>query len=168
MSTEDIPLPMQEAIRDLIGDLVNKGCAVDKTDQRLALEPGTPLVLAEYVDADGDVAAVALADLEFACRSGSALVMMPPAVAEEAVAAGTLDGDMLDCFREVVNVLTRLVNSAETPHVKLKALYQAGELLPGELRTALRGERARRRDYVVSIEEYGEGHLTVLSRSQAA
>jgi hypothetical protein len=164
MSADDIPLPMLEAIRDLVGDLLSRGCAVDKTADRLELSPEIPVVLAEYIDEDGDVAGVAVADLPFACRSGSALVMMPPAVAEEAIRAGELDGDMLDCFREVVNVLTRLMNSSETPHVKLRAVYQSGQLLPGELRVLLRGERARRRDYAVTIEEYGEGRLAVLSR----
>jgi hypothetical protein len=167
MGTEEIPLPMLEAIRDLVGDLLSKGCAVDKSADRLELGPDTALVLAEYVDEDGDVAAAAVADLPFACRAGSALVMMPPAVAEEAVAAGRLDGDMLDCFREVANVLSRLMNSADTPHVKLRGLYQTGQLLPGELRTLLRGDGARRRDFVVAIEEYGDGHLAVLSRAAA-
>ncbi|MEO2006894.1 MAG: hypothetical protein ABGY41_22675 [Candidatus Poribacteria bacterium] len=32
----------------------------------------------------------------------------------------------------------------------------------------LRGDRCRRRDYVVSIEEYGEGRLTIISRQRAA
>ncbi len=168
MSNDEIPLPMQEAIRDLVGDLLSKGCAVDKNGEPLPFGPDDPVVLAEYIDEDGDVAGLAMADLSFACRSGSALVMMPPAVAEEALAAGQLDGDMLDCFREVVNVLTRLMNSAESPHVKLNAVYQGGQLLPGEVRTMIRGDAARRRDYVVSIEEYGEGRLSVMSRASAA
>jgi hypothetical protein len=165
MGAEEIPLPLQEAVRDLVGDLLSKGCAVDKAGERLPLDPGVPVVLAEYVDEDGDVAGVAVADLPLACRAGSALVMMPPPVAEESIAAGSLDGDMLDCFREVVNVLTRLLNSADTPHVKLRGLYQSGELLPGELRALLRGDGARRRDFLVQIEEYGEGRLALASRA---
>lgn len=167
-TTPDTPLPMQEAVRDLFGDLLSRGCAVDKAETPLDFGPDLPAVVVDYVDAEGGVAATLMADLSFACRSGSALVMMPKNVAEEAIAAGVVDGDMLDCYREVVNVLTRLLNSPDTPHVKLRRTYQTGDLLPGEVRTMLRGEGCRRRDYVVSIEEYGEGRLTVLSRAAAA
>ena len=162
--SSDIPLPMQEAVRDLFGDLLSRGCSVDKAEDPLAFGPEMPAVIADYVDADGIVAGTAMADLPFACRSGSALVMMPKNVAEEAIDAGELDGDMLDCYKEVVNVLSRLMNSADTPHVRLRGMYQTGELLPGEVRAMLRGDSCRRRDYVVSIEEYGEGRLSVLSR----
>lgn len=166
-TSPDIPLPLQEAVRDLFTDLLSRGCAVDKADEPLGYGPDIPAVLADYVDADGHVAGTALADVAMAARSGSALVMMPANVAEEAVAAGHVDGDMLDCYREVANVLSRLMNSATTPHVKLRRLYQTGDLLPGEVRAMLRGEGCRRRDYVVNVEEYGEGRLTVLARVES-
>lgn len=168
MSTNpDIPLPLQEAVRDLFGDLLSRGCSVDKAEDPLAFAPDVPAVIADYIDNDGAVAGTAMADLSFACRSGSALVMMPPNVAEEAIATGELDGDMLDCYKEVANVLSRLLNSADTPHLRLRGVYQTGQLLPGQVRAMLRGEHARRRDYIVSIEEYGEGRLTVVSRTAA-
>lgn len=169
MSTNpDIPLPLQEAVRDLFGDLLSRGCSVDKAEDPLVFAPDVPAVIADYIDNEGAVAGTFMADLSFACRAGSALVMMPANVAEEAIGAGELDGDMLDCFKEVVNVLSRLMNSADTPHVRLRGIYQTGQVLPGQVRAMLRGEQTRRRDYIVSIEEYGEGRLTVLSRIGAA
>ncbi len=162
----DIPLPLQEAVRDLLGDLLSRGCAVDKSEDRLTLDPETPAVIAAYVDTDELVAGVAIADLPFACRSGSALVMMPTTVAEEALEAASIDGDMLDCFKEVANVLSRLMNSPDTPHVKLGGMYRTGELIPGNVRTLLR-DASRRRDFAVTIEEYGEGRLSVITRSEA-
>ena len=164
----DIPVPMQEAVRDLFGDLLSRGCAVDRADSPLPLDPEVAGVVLAYVDEAGQPLGAAMADLPLACRSGSALVMMPGTVAEEAIEAGSLDGDMLDCFKEVGNVLTRLMNSADSPHVKLAATYRVGELLPGALRRLLRGEETRRRDYVVSIEEYGEGRLAVFGRTGLA
>lgn len=164
----DIPLPLQEAVRDLFGDLLSRGCAVDKAEDQLPHDREVPAVIVDYVDADGHVAGTAIADLPMAARSGSALVMMPSTVAEEAIAAGFVDGDMLDCYKEVANVLSRLMNSATTPHVKMRGMYQTGELLPGEVRAMLRGEGCRRRDYIVGIEEYGEGRLSVLSRAEQA
>lgn len=162
----DIPLPIQEAVRDLFADLLSKTCAVDASDDALGLTPTAPAVIAEYVDADGQVAGAAIADLPFACRAGSALVMMPANVAEEAVEAGSIDGDMLDCFKEVANVLSRLLNSADTPHVKLRGLFQSGQLLPGGVRTLINAE-PRRKDFTIAIEEYGEGRLSVVSRAAA-
>lgn len=161
----DIPLPLQEAVRDLLGDLLSRGCAVDKSEDRLELSPDVPAVVAAYVDTDDVVAGVALADLPFACRSGSALVMMPTTVADEALEAEQIDGDMLDCFKEVANVLSRLMNSPETPHVKLGAMFRTGELIPGPVRSLLR-DATRRRDFAVTIEEYGDGRLSVITRSE--
>lgn len=162
MASERIPLPVQEAVRDLLGELLNKGCAVEKAGAPLALGPGAPGVVADYVGDDDGLAGVAVADLPMACRSGSALVMMPTTVAEEAIGAGAIEGDMLDCYREVANVLSRLLNSPSTPHVKLRRVYRTGELVPGEVRALLR-DGTRRRDFWVDVQEYGEGHLTLIA-----
>ncbi|AXV05404.1 CheY-like receiver [Euzebya pacifica] len=161
----DVPLPDREALRDLFSDLLSKTCAVERIDDGVALSPGTVAVIAEYVDADGEAAGAAIADLPFACRSGSALVMMPPTVADEALEAAEIDGDMFDCFKEVVNVLSRVLNSPDSPHVKLRGMYRVGELLPGGVRTLLQ-DGDRRRHFTVDIEEYGTGVLTVVSRAE--
>ena len=158
--TPAVPLPIQEAVRDLFGDLLSRGCAVDKADEPLALGSERPGVVAIFVDAEDEVAAVALADVALACHAGAALVMVPQVVAQEAVAAGRVDDEMLDCYREVTNVLTRLLNSPETPHVKLHALKRTGELIPGGVR-ALLAEPAARKDFLVSVEGYGEGRLAL-------
>ena len=65
----DVPLPDREALRDLFSDLLSKTCAVERIDDGVALSPGTVAVIAEYVDADGEAAGAAIADLPFACRS---------------------------------------------------------------------------------------------------
>lgn len=158
-----IPLPVQEGVRDLIGDLLSKGCAVDASDEPLPLSPDTPSIIATYVDEDGAVAGVSIADLEFACRCGSALVMMPLSVADEAIAEGQFEGDMADCYREVVNVLSRVLNSTDTPRVTLGEVYRSGQLLPGPVHTMIRTS-PRRKDFTVAIDEYGEGRLSMVAR----
>lgn len=157
-----IPMPIQDDVRDIFADLLGRSCVVDKTKDVIPYGPEHPeVVIGDFILDDGTVGALVCADLPLAAYSGAALIMMPVGVAEEALKAGRIDGDMFDCFREVVNVMGRLLNREGTPHLKLRAIYRSGDLLPGQTRQMLR-EADRRKDFDVTIEEYGTGKLALM------
>ncbi len=54
---------------------------------------------------------------------------VPPNVAEEDLRNGGMPEHHVECAHEVVNVLSRLLNSASTPHLRLGKTHQ----LPCEL-----------------------------------
>lgn len=167
-SQAPIPMPLQEEVREIFADLLGRGCSVDKTKSTIPFGPAEPqVVLGDFILDDGSVGAVVLADLAFAAYAGAALVMMPVGIAEEALAAGHVDGDMFDCFQECVNVMGRLLNREGTPHLKLRAVYRSGDMMPGQTRMMLRNAD-RRKDFDVAIEEYGTGKLAIMVTGEAA
>ncbi|WP_336250722.1 hypothetical protein [Stomatohabitans albus] len=165
---DPIPMPLQDDVREIFGDLFGRGCTVEKTKDRIPFGPDQEeIVLGDFILDDGSVGAVVSADLAMAAYAGAALVMMPVGIAEEALSAGRIDGDMFDCFREVVNVMGRLLNRESTPHLRLRAIYRSGDILPGQTRTMLR-QADRRKDFDVAIEEYGTGKLAIMVKGTAA
>jgi hypothetical protein len=156
------PVPIQEDIRDLLGDLLGCGIAVDKTAP-LELDEGTPGVVASYVTADGDVGALCVLDASCVVLVAAALVMVPPTVAKEQVSAGSIEENHLDVAHEVVNVLARLLNTPRTPHLRLEALHRVPGELPDQV-AALLASPEFRRDFVATIEGYGEGRVGILVR----
>lgn len=154
------PVPIQEDVRDLLVDLLGRGVAADKVAP-LELEDDVPAAVAEFVDDDDGTACLCIIDGPFAVRVGAALVMVPPNVAEEDLASGDLPEHHLDSVKEVVNIFGRMLNSASTPHVRLAALHRwPGALPPGVVE--LLGAPEYRRDFVVTVEGYGEGRFSLL------
>ncbi len=155
------PVPIQEDIRDLLHELLGRGVAADKVGP-LELEDDAPHAIAEFVTDDDEVGALCLFDGEFAIRVGAALVMVPPAAAEEAIAKGNDVDQFYEYVQEVVNILSRLLNSASTPHLRLRTVHRLpGEDLPDGVVT-LRDRPEYRRDFAVFVDGYGEGRISLL------
>lgn len=154
------PVPIQEDIRDLLGDLLGRGVAVDKTTP-LAFEEDQNGVIASYVTEAGEVGALCVCDAPFAILVGAALVMVPANVAKEQIKAGIVDESHLEFTHEVVNILARLLNTPRTPHLKLAELHQVPGELPEPIGSLLAAPEFRR-DFVATIEGYGEGRVSIL------
>jgi hypothetical protein len=89
--------------------------------------------------------------------------MMGSGEAASALESGTLTGDLVEFYREVVNVLSRLLNSPSTPHVVLADVFEAPGQVPADV-ASVALEPAVRYDYRVSIDSYGAGAMTLLAR----
>jgi hypothetical protein len=154
------PVPIQEDVRDLLVDLLGRGVAADKVGQ-LELDEEVPAAIAEFVDDTDQTACLCVIDGAFAIRVGAALVMVPSTVAEEDMKSGELPERHLENVREVVNIFGRMLNSASTPHVRLAELHRwPGEVPPGVV--GLLDAPEYRRDFVVTVEGYGEGRFSLL------
>lgn len=151
------PLPVQEDLRDLLTELLGREVSVVRAEQ-----PVEPLqgAVADYLTDEGTVAAVVVCDLAFACRAGAAITLIPPPAAEDALAAGALTPTLTENLREILNVTARLLNSAQTPHVRLRAVHGPGSQAPSEV-VRLASQPADRRSFDVDIQGYGPGRLTV-------
>lgn len=155
------PMPARASFRDLLRDLVGQPVTV-KPGSAQQLTTDRPAYLAGYRFDDGSVAAVAVADLDLSAAAAAAIGAMPPNETRAEVAeAGKLEGDMVDFLHEVVNVTAKLFNSPSTPHVVLRDLAP----VPGELAEDLVAVSTRptaRHDWMVDVEGYGAGRLTLL------
>lgn len=178
-----IPLPIQEALRDFLKDLLGRGVAVDKCDLMVLAtdvvpdpDPGAeingspetsgPQTLAVFSTDEGTPAAAAICDLPLGAATGAALAMVPAVMLEEVARSGELSDNLAENLHEVLNIFSSLLNSASTPHLVLAETVA----LPAELApevAAMLTEPERRRDFVIAIDGYGEGRMAVLTAPMA-
>jgi hypothetical protein len=154
------PVPAHERLRDVLTDLMGRAVAVDRV-RPVDLGGGRPAALADYATDVGAIGVVCVADVRLTNALGAALTMVSPSIVEDAIAAMSIDQPTVDNFREVVNVLTTLFNSQDTPHVKFRNVHCLPTQLPAETAKLLESARARR-DFDVHVEDYGTGTLSVL------
>jgi hypothetical protein len=153
------PLPDGPKIVDLLGLLfdgldVKAGGTFDQT-------PAGGAWFGVFVADSGVPVALCGADANLAATFGAAFSMLPVGVAKEAAKARELTAVMIDNMREIMNICSRLVMDATSPHLKLDQIYPT-KSLPAPA-TALLGAPNGRREFQVQVPKYGGGMLTFLS-----
>jgi hypothetical protein len=190
-----IPIPIQEAVRDFLADLLGRGVAVDKCDPMpldLALAPDLaadpaprvgvdgveatdidespetfgPQTLAVFSTDAGVPVAAAVCDLRLGAATGAALTLVPAVMLDDVARSGELPDNLAENLHEVLNIFSSLLNSSSTPHLVLTETVTLPTELSPEL-SALLTAPERRRDFIVALEGYGEGHLAVLAAPTA-
>ena len=156
------PIPPRASVRDLLADLLGHEVTVADADGHV-LDEARPSYAAVYRRDAGDVAAVSVFDLSLATAAGAAIGMVSAASAAAQVdEARRLDGDLLEFFGEVGNVLAKLLNSPTTPHVVMREIHP----LPGEVPRDVAGvvlEPLARVDYQVAVRGFSPGTLTLVA-----
>jgi hypothetical protein len=153
------PLPDGAKIIQLLGIMfdgldVKPGGTFDQT-------PAGGAWFGVFVTDAGAPVALCGADANLAASFGGALSMLPVAAAKDAAKARQLTDVMIENVREIMNICTRLVMDATSPHLKLDQLYSAKSLPAAAL--ALLGAPQGRREFQLQLPKYGGGVLTVLS-----
>jgi len=111
-----------------------------------------------FVNPDGEAVAACIADRGGAAYMSAALSMVPPHAAKQAAETGIMSEMMVGNLYEVMNILTRMVMSDDTPHLKLTEVVEA----TGNDSIAGLAESATRVDFSVSIPKYGDGVMSFL------
>lgn len=140
----------QKMLEMLLGEKLTPG-------KGAALKPETCHV-GTYVDDTGALVAICAVDLAFGAFSGAAMSGIPAAAAKDAIAEKALTENMLANLAEVMNILSRLLMSDTSPHLKFREVLSPGE--QSELVKGLAG--ATRADMSISIPRYGVGNLSFL------
>lgn len=162
MQTLMIPLPVREAVADILGDLLGTQVMIERATNKLSVPGPQPITVANFSFDSGRLAGVGLSDQRFGAYAGAALAQLPKDIADDAAKQG-LDEDLNEFLYEVLNVVSRLLNSSSTPHVVLRDMITVpGEQMPGDTRTLV-AYPAGRQDYLITIEGYGAGQLSLLS-----
>jgi hypothetical protein len=154
------PLPSRHAVRVLLEDLT--GRPIELVDA----EPPAPKstnVVAVYVTDQLKMSAVAVLDLEGAAWLAGALGMIPKGGVQEAIDERDLQGMLLDCAHEVLNVLSAVFNVGQAPHVRLYQMYGPNDVVPGDA-ASLAAAVGARMDVSLSIGGYGSGLMSVVVR----
>src|SRR5277367_2015925 len=113
-----------------------------------------------FIADSGEPVALCGADANLAANMGAAFSLLPVGVAKDAAKTRDLTPVMIDNVREIMNICTRLVMDATSPHLKLEQIYPT-KSLPAPA-TALLGTK-NRREFQVQLPKYGGGVLTFVS-----
>ena len=154
------PLPSRHAVRTLLQDLI--GRSLELTDG----EPPpakTTNVVGVYVTDNLKMTAVAVLDLEGAARLAGALGMLPRGGVDDAIEERDLQGMLLDCTHEVLNVLSAVFNVGNAPHVRLYQMYGPNDTVPADV-AAMAATVGARMDVHLKIGGYGNGLMAVVVR----
>jgi hypothetical protein len=153
------PLPDGPKIVDLLGLLfdgleVKAGGSFDQT-------PAGGAWFGVFIADSGTPVALCGADANLAATFGAAFSMLPVGTVKEAAKARELTGVMIENLREIMNICSRLVMDAASPHLRLDQVYPT-KSLPAPA-TALLVAPGGRREFQVQLLKYGGGVLTFLS-----
>jgi hypothetical protein len=154
------PMPQPDRVSEVLADLMGRSVTVART-RAVELGGDRPAAVADYHADSGTVGVLCVADIRLANALGAALTMVTPEAVEDAVASKAIDESTIENFREVVNVMTSLFNSSDTPHVKFNDVHRLPSTLPEPAARLLEAPRGRR-DFDVTVDEYGTGTLSVL------
>jgi len=156
-----LPLPGAGEVRDLVNGLLDRAVTVRAEPQPVL--PGSQVhVVGSYVDDEGAVRAVAMADQVLGTVLGAALTLVPPPRVAEAVATGRVPAEFADNTREVLNVAASLFNTGAA-HLKLQGTWVVPEPVEESVVAFLR-VRGDRTDLHVDVPGYGGGVLALLVR----
>ncbi|MEW6516023.1 MAG: hypothetical protein AB1439_03865 [candidate division FCPU426 bacterium] len=106
---------------------------------------------------------LAVADLNFANKSGAAMTLIPAAEAERGVRTNDIPEGIIENYSEVLNVLGGLLNMQNQIHLLFGKVYRPGkDPLPPEA-AAILAKPAVQANFNVQIGKYGEGKFTLMA-----
>jgi len=134
----------------------------------IAVEPGTPVdadaagtLVGCYLDDDDKAVAACVCDIEFAAFASSALTMIPPGGAEDAVANKALEPGMAANFHELMNIFSRFFITENTPHLRLSVSCPVSEA-PDDIKAVI-ANATDRADVSIDLPRYGKGNISVMA-----
>jgi len=146
-------LPSSMAVRELLERLLGR-----EVETVACPPPVTPTaVLGLYVGDRDRMSSVLTLDLPLAAYLGSSMALLPPGVAEAAIADGELPPDLAENVGELLNVLTAALNAHSGPHQRLYRSYLGAEA-PADAAAHSRA-LGNRLDLAVTVPGYGTGTL---------
>lgn len=150
-------IPKLPDLDTLFSGLLFKKTKVSAVPSKLA--PGPQTALCVFAQPTGEVSCACICDLPFAAYSASALIMVPPAGANDHVRSGKFTPALLENFAEVMNVLSSKLT--ESPNrVILRYPVVTANAVPDDTKALLQKPEARA-EFEVDITGYGKGRFAV-------
>jgi CheY-like chemotaxis protein len=147
-------LPSSLAIRELLERLLGRD-----VDAAACPPPVTATaMLGLYACDRGRMTAVLTLDLPLAAYLGSALALLPPGIAESAIAEDELPPDLSENVAEVLNVFSAVLNTHADSQQRLYASY-LGPDAPADA-AAHSKALGNRLDLAITVQGYGTGTLS--------
>jgi two-component system chemotaxis response regulator CheY len=145
----------------VLDDLMGRPVTVHETPT--AVDPADAAMVWHYVFQDGTLAAAGAMDFYLAAVLATSLGLLPVGRVLQAIAAESLESDLVENLHEVANILVALYTPMTDEHIRLGGVWWPGSVgtVPASVGELL-ACRTRRLDAVVSVAGYGEGRLSML------
>jgi hypothetical protein len=153
-------LPHIKDVKDLFADLLGRDVDV-LVGGAWAPMPLDRATVAEFVDDQVQLRAVAMLDLPLAVYTGAAVGLLPAGGARDMVDERDPSSMVIENLYEVLNVLTSVFNVGTNPHVKIASMYAPGADFPGDIDQVVR-RLTGRLDLTVNVDGYGSGRLALI------
>lgn len=152
-------LPAPETVTKLLSDLLGKPSKALRAS-RFPVGPKTPGAVSILVNEENKPGVVIFADIAFACSAGGALSLIPQNIVEEGIKSGDVPSNMLENFKEVMNIARSWFEKPSVPKLKLDSVKPAiGNCSRGLLTMLLKSKY--RLDLNVEITGYPKGRLVI-------
>ncbi|MEO1079400.1 MAG: hypothetical protein AAFY29_07590 [Pseudomonadota bacterium] len=153
----NVPLPTTDDVRRMLAMMYDD---LEVAEGEAVSEEGEKCVVAIYLSDDDQPIAAALSDYRFAAFTGAALTRIPPGGAEDAADEKDLGESIRENVQEVFNICSRLLMTADSPHLRLGNMYEGVDDIPdGEKAVFAATSRA---SFTVDVPNYGDGKVTFI------
>ncbi len=154
-------IPNNVEVEQMMGMLYEGGVSVAASDV-LSTESGSKIVVAVFVDDEDKPVSSCVCDYSFAAFAGAALTMIPKGGAEDAAESGEFSDTLRGNIYEVMNILTRLFMSPNTPHLRITKVFDSLSEAPDDVKAML-SAADESVGYTVEVPNYGAGKLTFVT-----
>jgi len=113
--------------------------------------------IANYAGTDNITAAISCSDPGMVVFAGAAFLQIPASDARDMLTSGEIRGDVVESYREVANVLTRVLSDGSSKPLHLENLL-APESVSAPVSVLV--ESANSNSFYVDVRGYGTGALT--------
>lgn len=158
------PTPMLDpsGVAELMTMLLGRDVTAAETTKGANPYQHPGATVATYVDDKGGLRAIIALDLALTAYAGSALAVMGPRVAEDAIRSTLINQALYDNTYEVLNVMGSLFNVPGAPHVRLGEMFAPREFPSEPVSSLVQGGGTPHAHIEVDVSGYGGGRMTVL------
>ena len=155
----NISLPDMNKIKEVLDSLLGMEISIDKGEP---ISDDTPRSITTFVTDNGIIGAVCVCDLLLTCFIGGALDLIPVEEVQKYAESGEIPENILNNFKEAMNVSASLFNSENSPHISPGDVLINPEKLNTDLNIVI-NKAKEINSYRIAIPNYGEGTMTLYS-----
>lgn len=155
-------IPSPSSIAELLESLIGSKPSLSEAEE-MDISRDMLSALCSFVLDDGTVKILWVCDYRSVIYIGSALAAIPSETAESNVNSQEIPDNVMENFREVLNIGASLFNNPDMPHISLGDVVFTKEDIPENI-AILVSNPAGRVDYAVDFPEYGVGNIAILEQ----
>ncbi|MCA9038312.1 MAG: hypothetical protein KDA91_24470 [Planctomycetaceae bacterium] len=158
--TDKAVLPNAQHVNRIVVGLFGDEAIARANPKPVEFGPNT--VVVKYADDNSQVQRLVVCDVAFANNAGAALTMISPGVVADAIKANDVPDNILDNFREVMNIFVNIFQDTGHGHLVLGGIDLPTKEKDESTAKAL-AEPVGRADFEVVVPRYGTGRITLLA-----